>query len=226
MSAETQWRILRFVNRIPGEDATAYLIKQARGDPAIVNRFVAAWGLHQRGHPEGVEAMVKLFDDDELAPANDQKLPDSNNSFLASEVIWFLLQCGKVLAIEAVARKIEQYDAIVLEQAILDVVFRRNTFYGGQDCVPDAASEVVRDDPDVVRKTQVKFLSTQLDNKVLVSQASYIDANDWERWRAHARICDFAAAALARLDPDRFQFDIGAPEPKRDEQIARLKLPR
>jgi hypothetical protein len=45
-SPETQWRLLRFVHRIPGEDATAYLIKQTRGNPAIVNRFVAAWGLH------------------------------------------------------------------------------------------------------------------------------------------------------------------------------------
>ena len=225
-SPETQWRLLRFVHRIPGEDATAYLIKQTRGDPAIVNRFVAAWGLHQRGNPEGVEAMVKLFDDDELVPTNAQNAPYSGNSFMTSEVIWFLLRCGKVAAIEAVARKIEQYDAIVLEQAILDIAFQRNTFYGGPDCVPDAAPEVVRDDTAVVREAQAKLLAELLDNKLALVPSNFGRGGDWEKWRYDARICDFAAAALARLDPDRFQFDIGAPEPKRDEQIARLKLLR
>lgn len=223
---DMQWRLLRFVHHIPGAHATAYLLDQAHDDPSLVNRFVAAWGLHQRGHPEGVEAMLTLFVDD-LDATSDRDGPYFNKSFLTSEIIWFLLRCGKVSAIDAVTKKIEHYEAIVIEQAIVDVVFQRNTLFGGPDCHPETAPVAARDDPKAVRQAQVKFLSGLLEDKEPVDRPYRFGcAKDWDRWRSHARICDFAAAALERLAPDRFQFDLGASEPERDQQIARLKLLR
>ncbi len=225
-AADTQWRLVRFVHQTPGDEATAYLTERARNAPSIVDRYVASWGLHQRGRPEGVETMLGLWNGGGLDPPKDQNPGDSFNSFDTSEVIWFLLHCGRVAAVDAVAKRVQRYDVNVIEQAILDVAFRRNTFHGGPDCVPDAAPEAVRDDPAVVREAQVKLLAELLNNKSAIAPSNYGRAGPLERWRGHSRICDFAAAALAWLDADRFQFDIGASEPERDEQIARLKLLR
>lgn len=225
-AANASCRLLRFVHQIPGDEATAYLTERARNAPSIVDRYVASWGLHQRGRPEGVEAMLGLWNGGELDPPKDQNPGYSSNSFLTSKVIWFLVHCGRVAAVDAVAKRVQLYDIKVIEQAILDVAFRRNTFRGGPDCVPDAAPEAVRDDPAVVREAQVKLLAELLNNKSAVAPFNLFHAGPLERWRSHSRICDFAAAALARLDADRFQFDIGASEPERDEQIARLKLLR
>ena len=225
-AADTQWRLVRFVHQTPGDEATAYLTERARNAPSIVDRYVTSWGLHQRGRPEGVETMLGLWSGGGLDPPKDQNPGDSFNSFATSEVIWFLVNCGRVAAVDAVAKRVQRYDVNVIEQAILDVAFRRNTFYGGPDCVPDAAPEAVRDDPAVVREAQVKLLAELLNNKSAIAPSNFGRAGPLERWRGHSRICDFAAAALAWLDADRFQFDIGDSEPERDEQIARLKLLR
>jgi hypothetical protein len=204
----TQTELVRQLARIDTPDATAELRRQMKSCASLNGRVSSAWELLERGDKETVSAMIEEWGKWRDKPGSDSPLEDGNPAALVD----FLEYCRDVRAMNALAERAGNVP-IHVQFVILKAIIGSQTWFRPKK--KDAAP--IPPELDAVAE---KLAAKLLDDRV----PQYGMRGSWHGFSyVDPRVCDFAAVALARRWPDRYQFAWTTTRIERDEQIAKIR---
>jgi hypothetical protein len=207
--------LVRLAGELKDESPVPFLQAELQDGPLLAERLAAAQALHRRGRPEAVAAMIAEWQG--KPPAS----RDVDRGVGLDEVAQFLAGCGKVEAIDELARGLRRRP-LDLRLAVVSAfaeegitkVFAKG---GGGKTQPEAGG----DHPEKIRAAVERFLLAALDD-------TEKKTNYYMSWNGKSisdpRICDITGHVLHQLDPTRHPFDLGAPQAARDRSILALKI--
>jgi hypothetical protein len=209
--------------KVKGNACLPFLLAELKDGPFLAGRLAAARGLHERGRPEGVPAMIAEWEGRRPAPgaARPEGAPGEADDGPAS-VAGFLASCGTVEAIEALGkdlrrRPVDLRETVVKSFAEDETPNLFSTEARGPLPPTDAAR---RDPPERVRAAIERLLVAALDD----TEERVGMGGVWGRKRfSDPRICDMAGHVLNLLAPRRYPFDLEAPLAERDRARVALK---
>jgi hypothetical protein len=207
--------LVGLLGEVKGEGPLPFLLAELKDGPFAAGRLAAAEALHRRGRPEAVAAMIAEWQGKRPASPKGGEEGDGLQG-----VVGFLAGSGKVEAIEALARGLDER-AVDLRLSVvsrfgegghLSVV----TKGGGGMLNPGSR----RDNAKAVRGAVEKVLLAALDDTEERTGMS----GSWNgKSFSDPRICDIAGHVLNQLDPKLYPFDLEVPLAKRNRSVLALK---
>lgn len=188
-----------------------FLVEEARSSGVLVSRVTAAWLLSDRGDARGLDAMKSTFDGlkPSLKGGWGERGPES--------VLGFLLQCGDPAGIRHVAQGLSARPSIAKLTIIKTLLSNRwwASWPGvGREAIKGDGEDPGLQDPSC-RIAAEDLLASLLDDAGEVTGRAGTSHGISYR---DPKVADMAAAALARLFPDRYAFDMHEAAPTRARQ--------
>jgi hypothetical protein len=183
---------------LKGGGPVDFLREQLKSGSTPEVRLAAAKALHKRGHGEAVTAMIEQWN---RPVRENQSEYDRFRMNLAS----FLLESGKVEAIEPLNRTLPDLPVYVKRHIVSEVVGSnklQDLFKHTND--PPQRDQVPTNDQKEVRAAILSLLLTALDSTEHVPTSG-----SWGGKRiSNPRVCDIAGHVLHLLDENRYPFDL------------------
>jgi hypothetical protein len=201
---------------LEGDGPVPLLLSVVKRGPYLSSRLAAAVGLHRRGRPEGVAAMIREWSEPgEVDPAE----------FRAQEhLAEFLATCDDPEALRALSKGLHKHPVDIRSEVILALTWRRIIGYdrfrvGNSRCVGTMSSpENTRESPEAATAIE-DLLVYALDDTGEDIGTSWFD----DRSLPSPRVCDLAGHELAQRWPDRYDFNHEAPLVERNRMLVELK---
>lgn len=203
--AKENWPRVKMVEiaaQIKGDEPIAFLTEEMKNGPFPESRVAAAWGLHRKGRPEAVAAMIREW-----------KRMDGDGD---TKVVEFLIGCETLEAIRTIQNDLPKLN-IGLRIYIIDTIddeIRR---------INQAIKEVHNTAQNQKLKTNGPALLQALE-ELLVSCLTDTEEYEgftgtWHRkYFRDPRVCDMAGHVLWLHWKDKYAFDANAQLKERDLQ--------
>ncbi len=205
--------LVAVLTKIQDDKVLPFLLKEIHEGPFAKGRMLAADSLHRRGRPEAVVAMIAQWQakrpERKLSYAEQVKADEGPEIGLIN-VAYFLAACGKVEAIEALAKDLHKQPYDLRECVVRSF---------GKPMFVQADDFDLRKQPLEIRKAVEKLLIAELDDTEDPLRFSYGGGTFWDFYRN----CDSAADALCYLEPHLYAFESGASLRQRNRAIAEMK---
>jgi hypothetical protein len=207
---------------IKNDSPLPFLLDELEDGACIQGRLAAARCLQARGKPEGVQAMIALWQQ-QWSETDIESLPTSEDletdlQFIAE----FLAGSGKVEAIDALRHNL-RLRSLRLRLAIASSFVEGDgvtILLGDGQGLPAHADKGPSEQPEEVRLAIIELLMVLLDD---TEQEKGMSGFWYGKNFSDPRICDIAAFALNRLDASKYVFDLSAPGDQRDREIRLIK---
>lgn len=191
-SAKERWprvNMVKIATQVEGDGPIAFLTEEMANGPFLGSRIEAAWGLHRKGRPEAVTAMIRVWKQSE-SPGD-------------MGVAKFLIVCESVEALQAIREGLSAQDAFFRIRVIWAVQreIRR---------IKEAIEETSENAPNESLKANAPALFEAME-ELLVSRLT--DTEEKEGLSASygdPRVCDMAGYALWLNWKDKYAFDLNA----------------
>ncbi|MDB5384705.1 MAG: hypothetical protein JWM11_351 [Planctomycetaceae bacterium] len=207
--------LVRRADQLKGDGPLVFLLEELKSGPTRLSRLEAAKAVHRRGRPEGVAAMIVEWNQDREKP----NVAVNERGF---DLARFLVACGKVEAIEALAQNLKDRP-IAIKLAIVSAFGTSRNFFRSLTASndgPQAIQLLAGKDHQDLRLAVVKLLLAALD-----------DLDHWNETKANGdgtrvlnpRVCDVAGQVLNDLDPTHYPFVIASTAEDFDRARHKLK---
>lgn len=203
--------------QLKSDEPLPFLLQEVRNGPFLGSRRQAAEALRSRGRPEGVQAMIAEWQ--AQRPKTNRKLGSQDTPDWEQDIrsiAEFLARCGRVEAIKALAKDLQNWPLGVRETVISSFREIPNTGPAG---MPGTGDRDANKDPEKIHTAVTDLLVAALDDTEEVGMSGTMDG----KLLADPRICDLAAHELRQREPDRYPFDPSALLTTRDRSIVELK---
>lgn len=193
------------------EEDIPFLLEEIARGPHRSSRLAAAIALHERGRPEGVEAMIAEWnrDDPPSAMKNEPRI-------VREKLIGFLAWSNDPKAIESLERTFA--DRASLDRLRIVRAFRRGesrplSRRGDKAAAYDQASAETK---RAIHRLMLRALG---DTEARTGSAGTLDGQNY----SDPRICDMAGHTLSTIDPEAYPFRLDASLEDRERARAALR---
>jgi hypothetical protein len=205
--AKTDWQLQRFVELVGDIKTDAvrdFLVRQLDHGLSDSVRLAAARQLWNREHPGVVEKVITLWD-----RRPEKKRISFDDSF--EPCVDFLAQCGRVIAVQALADDIDKWSTIQR----FEIVEALGYAYSAGEKDPFSSQIAKRPPEPAAVQSAIALLAKELED---TGVRDGMGGSRGEFEFSDPRICDFALWALHAIEPETYAFSAKATKRKRDEE--------
>jgi hypothetical protein len=190
---------VELIRLIPSGDATAFLLKEVREGP-FRSQIVAAEALLERKRPEALTAMIAEWrDENPLLYGDSEEVRAAKRNII--RVVAFLIDTGHPEAIAALARDLRKRPVDLR----IEVIGMLRWAIPGDEKFTAAVEDLL-----------IACLDDAEERRAWTYQSDFLSLAD-------PRVCDVAAGVLSDTWPEKYSYDLGVLQVRRDRQLVELK---